>query len=102
MVEANSSKPVLVTTAHRGVFYGFTTEEPESIVERKIATLQNARNVVYWPVENNGFLGLASYGPKAGARVGPPAPSLTINDVTSCAECAPDTITVWEAHKWSR
>lgn len=94
-------KAVLVTTAHRGVFYGFTSEAAEAIVERKIVSLSRARNVVYWPAENKGFLGLAAYGPKFGARIGPPA-NITLNDVTSVAECAPETLELWEKHEWSK
>lgn len=98
---AVSERPVLVTTAHRGVFYGFTTEPSDSIIERKIVALRAARCVGYWPVENKGFLGLASMGPKKGARVGPPA-DITINDVTCVAECAADTADLWEAYPWSQ
>jgi hypothetical protein len=92
---------VLVTTAHRGVFFGYTAEPLREIVESKIVSLSRARNVVYWPTENKGFLGLAAYGPKNGARVGPPA-NITLNDVTSVAVCAPETVELWEKHKWSK
>lgn len=96
-----NDRPVLVTTSHRGVFYGFTDEPSALIIERKIATLRKARNVVYWPTENRGFLGLASMGPQKGARVGPPA-DITISDVTCVAECAPETVALWRATAWSR
>lgn len=38
-----NGRPVLVTTSHRGVFFGFTDEPSATIIERKIAALRRAR-----------------------------------------------------------
>ena len=55
-------KAVLVTTAHRGVFFGYATETDGATIK-----LRAARNCIYWPAEQKGFLGLASNGPLKGA-----------------------------------
>jgi hypothetical protein len=93
-----SDRPVLVTTAHRGVFFGYagdTSELPKSIALRK------ARNCIYWPVENKGFIGLATSGPAAGAKVGPAA-DIQLFEITSVVECTPDAAEKWEQAPWSR
>ncbi|HZP77558.1 MAG TPA: hypothetical protein VFB45_15545 [Pseudolabrys sp.] len=89
-------RAVVVTTAHSGVFFGYAADtEGESI------KLRAARNCIYWPVENKGFMGLAAMGPVKGARVGPAA-DISLRHITSVIECSPDAVTAWEAAPWSR
>ena len=93
-----TSIKVLVTTSHRGVFFG----ELESPYEGgSTLTLKGARNCVYWSTETRGFLGLAEAGPKSGSRVGPPVPRLTLRGVTCVAECTDAAVERWEAEPWS-
>lgn len=63
----SEERAVLVTTVHRGVFFGYATETDGSIIK-----LRAARNCIYWDVKIKGFLGLAANGPSAACRVGPP------------------------------
>lgn len=70
---------VLVTTIHRGVFFGYASAG----VKDKSITISNARNCVYWSVDVKGFLGLAANGPTSGCRIGPKVPELTLTDVTA-------------------
>src|SRR6266702_3028052 len=83
-------RAVLVTTAHRGVFFGYTQETDGAIIK-----LRAARNCLYWPVEQKGFLGLAAVGPVKGARIGPAA-DIELRDITSVAACTPDAVIAWE------
>lgn len=87
---------VLVTTAHRGVFFGYATYYLDKTVQ-----LRAARNCIYWPVENKGFLGLATLGPVKGARVGPAA-DIVLHDVTSVSCCTDEATTAWEGAPWGR
>lgn len=87
-------RAVIVTTAHRGVFFGWITDSRAAPLP-----MRAARNVIYWPVENKGFLGLASMGPQKGARVGPPA-DIEITDVTCVAAVSPEALKVWERFTW--
>lgn len=94
----NRKKPVeravLVTTSHRGVFFGYAVDTSGAIIN-----LRAARNCIYWPAGNKGFLGLASDGPMSGARVGPAA-DIEIRDITCVAECSDAAVKAWEAAPW--
>ncbi|WP_407146289.1 DUF6948 domain-containing protein [Bradyrhizobium sp. ORS 86] len=89
-----TERAVLVTTSHRGVFFGYATETDGEIIK-----LRGARNCLYWPTENKGFLGLASMGPLKGARVGPAA-DIELRDITCVAECSSTAVAAWEAAPW--
>lgn len=78
--------PVLVTTQHRGVFYGRLKKNANRAARSLI--LDNCRNVLYWSGKG-GFLGLAASGPDAGSRLGATAPSVLLHDITSVTECTP-------------
>lgn len=91
---------VVVTTESRGVFFGYAADI-STVAVNKSLSLRAARNCLYWPSENKGFLGLASDGPKKGAKVGPAANVLLLN-VTSVSECTPAAVDAWESAPWSR
>lgn len=89
------ARPVLVTTAHRGVFFGYATD-----IDGPTIRLTRARNCIYWPAGQRGFLGLASSGPLDGARIGPAA-DITLRDITCVADCTPEAVTSWERAPWA-
>lgn len=91
-----TERPVLVTTVHRGVFFGYATETDGVTIK-----LKRARNCIYWPVGNKGFIGLAAMGPQKGARVGPAA-DIELRDITCVAECSPEAVAAWEGAPWTR
>lgn len=91
----NGERAVLVTTSHRGVFFGYATDTDGAIIK-----LRAARNCIYWPTKQKGFLGLATEGPLPGARIGPAA-DLDLRDITSVATCTPAAVTAWENAPWS-
>ena len=87
--------PLMVTTAHRGVFFGYG--EPS---DAPTIRLERVRMCLYWPETNKGVMGLASEGPLEGARVGPPAPVVLLRDVTATMEVSPKAVKRWEAAPW--
>ncbi len=89
-------RAVLVTTAHRGVFFGYAKD-----TDGEVIFLRACRNCISWPVETKGFLGLANTGPTKGARVGPPA-DFSVRAITGVAECTEEAIKAWEAAPWAR
>ncbi len=91
----SGERPVLVTTAHRGVFFGYSTATDGDVIR-----LARARNCLYWPVGQKGFLGLASMGPLSGARIGPAA-DIELRGITCVAECSPAAVAAWEAAPWT-
>lgn len=94
--KSNGERAVVVTTAHKGVFFGYADKTDGATI-----ALRAARNCLYWPTQNKGFLGLASMGPLDGARVGPAA-DIEIRDITCVAECSDEAVAAWEKAVWSR
>jgi hypothetical protein len=91
-----SERAVLVTTAHRGVFFGYATYTSGETIK-----LRQARNCIYWPASNKGFLGLANEGPLKGARVGPPA-DIELRNITCVAEVTSKATQMWETAPWEK
>lgn len=89
------SRPVLITTEHRGVFFGFATD-----TDGETIALKEAQLCIYWSSDVRGFMGLASHGPTAKCRVGRPA-DITVRNVTSVSEVTPEAVIAWKAMPWS-
>lgn len=87
-------RPVLVTTAHRGVFFGYAKNTTGETIE-----LKRARNCIYWSQEIKGFLGLAATGPNNNCRIGPSA-DITLRNITSVSDVTPAAVIAWEAQPW--
>jgi len=85
---------VLVTTEHRGVFFGELSDDQDR--EARSLTLKNCRNVIYW-YGKRGFLGLAAHGPEKGSTVGSVAPSVLLHDITSVAACTNKAVEVFRS-----
>lgn len=88
--------PVLVTTEHRGVFFGYATDTKGATIE-----LARARNCVYWSSDLRGFLGLASVGPNRNCKIGPQVPSIQLRGITSVVEVTPEAAAKWESAPWN-
>lgn len=95
---ANERIGVVVTTAHRGVFFGYVQATQPLDVET--IRIEDARNCVRW-VDTRGFMGLAATGPNNKCRIGPRVPSLTLQKVTSVAEASQAACDAWEKAPWS-
>lgn len=88
-------RPVVVCTSYRGVFFGYATDTSGEVIN-----LKNARNCVYWPQSQHGFVSLASRGPDKGARVGDKA-DMELRGITCVVECTCEAVKQWEAGLWS-
>ena len=86
-------RPVLVTTLHRGLFFGFTSAKDGDETIR----LTKCRNILYWSAECKGFLGLAANGPKTGSKLGPAVDSVEVRDITSVADLSAAVGAAFEA-----
>lgn len=88
-------KYVVVTTKHRGVFFGrLKVDEGEKV------KLSDCRNCIKWGAETRGFLGLAAKGPTHNSRVGPAVPETVLYGVTSVSVCTDEARKVWESEPW--
>ena len=92
-------KPVLVTTKHRGVFFGYMENGAEETLPNNIR-LTDVKNCIYWSSDIGGFLGLASKGPSDQCKIGERVKSLVLYDITSVTDVEPDAVEAWEAAKW--
>lgn len=87
-------RAVLVTTEHRGVFFGYARD-----TDGETISLERARNVLYWGRDVRGFMGLAATGPTSSCRVGP-AVSITLRKITSVSEVTTEAVAKFEAAPW--
>ena len=84
---------VVVTTAHRGVFFGFA--DPQDVEAKAKIRLKRAKNCIYWNRSIGGFLGLAAVGPDSECRIGKEAPEIVLHDITSVSLCTEEAVASW-------
>jgi len=87
-------RAVLVTTAQRGVFFGYASD-----TDGETLRLRAGRLCIYWSQAMKGFLGLASPGPDKDCKIGPPA-DIELRNITSVSEVTPEAVKRWEAAPW--
>jgi hypothetical protein len=92
----NKDIPMVVTTAHRGVFFGFGRPSTNKTIR-----LTNAQMCVYWSSDVKGVLGLAAKGPTRGCKIGPPVPAMTLQDVTGVIEASDEARIAWKKQPWN-
>ena len=92
---AASERAILVTTQHKGIFFGYASKTGGVTIK-----LRAARLCIYWTADLRGFMGLASSGPQKGCRIGP-AVDIELRDITSVTECTPQAAAQWEKNIWS-
>jgi hypothetical protein len=93
------SQPVVVTTAHRGVFFGWLG--PDADRAAKTVEISDAQMCVSWSADIRGVMGLAATGPSRSCRVGPAVPRLTLQDVTAVIDTTDEAVKQWQALPWS-
>jgi hypothetical protein len=92
---APKERAVLVTTAHRGVFFGYARATDGETIALRAAQLCS-----YWSADMRGFMGLASMGPSAKCRIGKPA-DITLRNITAVVEVTPEAVEAWKAQPWA-
>ncbi len=101
---APKERPVLITTLHRGVFFGYATAAAvaawEKAPETATVRLRAMRNVVYWSADVKGFMGLAATGPTKSCKVSASADA-AVRNVTAILDVKPGAAKAWEAAPWA-
>jgi hypothetical protein len=87
-------RAVIVTTEHRGVFFGYAKDTDGETIK-----LKGARLCVYWSSDVKGFMGLASDGPSKSCRIGPAA-DITLRKITAVLEVTATAEKRWLAEPW--
>lgn len=91
-------RPAVVTTEHRGVFFGTLTAEDS---EARTVTLTDAQMCVYWAADVRGVLGLAATGPSKKSKVTPPVPKLALTGTTAVMDATDEAVTAWRSRPWA-
>lgn len=86
-------RPVIVTTSHRGVFFGYATD-----TDGETISLKRSRLCIYWAADLRGFMGLAAMGPNASCKIGPAA-DITLRSITAVMEVSPEAEKKWTEAK---
>ena len=89
-----AARAVVVTTTHRGVFFGYATD-----TDGEQIALVKSRLCIYWSVDVKGFMGLASDGPSKNCKIGPAA-DITLRNITAVLEVTPEAEAKWNAAPW--
>lgn len=87
-------KAILVTTQHRGVYYGEVAED-QDMTARTMA-LKNARCAIYWNTKT-GVAELAEKGPNAGSKIGATADIEALHDITAVWLVSSSAKKAWKA-----
>lgn len=88
--------PLIVTTEHRGVFFGYGVPTTDTTIR-----LEQAQMCIRWTSDVHGITGLAAQGPSATCRIGPPAPAITLHKVTAIMEVSPEAEAKWKSQPWN-
>lgn len=84
---------VVVTTLHRGVFFGMADRNKLS---EKVMSLKQCKCCIYWAASIGGFLGLASVGPNKDCKIGKEAQEVLLHDVTSVSFASEAAVAAWK------
>ena len=85
-------KSILVTTKHRGVFFGQVPEDAG--LNNPTLRLENARMAIYFGT-TRGVMELAETGPTKKSRIGAPATIEALHDITAVFAVTKDAEQKW-------
>ena len=86
-------KPVLVTTAHRGVFAGLISDD-QDLTARSMPLMQ-AKMAIYWGT-TKGVMELAHTGPNGRSKISLAADIPMLNDITAIFNITEDAWKKWQ------
>lgn len=87
-------RPVLVTTAHRGVFAGLIEKDQD--ITAKSLPLKQAKMAIYWGT-TKGVMQLAETGPTGSSKISAPADIPALHDITAIFDITEAAWAKWEA-----
>lgn len=88
-------KAILITTEHRGVFFGLVKPETD-LTQKMLTNVKQARMAINWR-NGKGVMGLAESGPDSNCKIGSPADIETIHDVTAVFSVTDEAKEKWIA-----
>lgn len=94
-----NKKPCVVTTEHRGVFFGYL-ENPEETDLSQPVKIYGKQMCTYWSQKMRGVFGLAKFGPDKECRIGAPVEWALIKNVTAIVGCSKEAEENWLKQPW--
>lgn len=94
MATRTTGKAVIVTTQHRGVFFGIVPKSAD-LTKRTLA-LKDARMAIRWGT-TRGVVELAETGPTGNSRIGAKADIPVLHDVTAVITVSDEARAKWES-----
>jgi hypothetical protein len=92
MAKSKTERPVIITTKHRGLFFGYAEDTTGDIIH-----LKRARCGIYWAT-TRGFMELAEVGPNSRSKISARA-DLEVREITAVIEVTPAAVKAWEDAK---
>ena len=92
----STKRPVLVTTAHRGVFVGETSDPADA----ETIALTDARMVIHWSADCRGVLGLATRGATQSCRLSPAVDRIVLRGITTVVDATAEALASWRTEPW--
>lgn len=93
-MSASSSRPVIVTTEHRGVFFGHLDANAD--ITAKTLALTDARMCIVWGT-TKGLMQLCETGPTNNSKISAPADIPALHNVTAVFDVTPEAVAAFEA-----
>ena len=84
---------VIVTTQHRGVFFGRVPDDAD--LDSRTLDLTGAKMAIYWGT-TKGVMELAHTGPTGKSRIGAPA-DCKVHDITAVLRVTDEAAKKWDA-----
>lgn len=78
------------------MFFGYAEDTSGDAIR-----LKRARMCQFWSADMHGIMGLASMGPSATCRIGPPA-DIELRKISAVISVTADAVARWEAAPWSK
>ncbi len=88
------TRPVLVTTAHRGVFAGLIDDDQD--INAKTMPLKSAKMAIYWGT-SKGLMELCDTGPTRTSKISAPADIPALHDITAIFDISAEAWAKWQA-----
>lgn len=89
MAKSKSSRPVIVCTEFKGVFFGYAEDTSGDVIQ-----LTRARMAIYWATKR-GVMELAEVGPNPSSKVSARA-DLELRKITCVIEVSENAVKAWE------
>ena len=86
-------KPVLITTAHRGVFAGLIPDDQD--LTAKAMPLKSAKMAIYWGT-TKGVMELCDTGPTGTSKISAPADIPMLHDITAIFAISDTAWKLWQ------